>query len=91
MTQEEIAHIPDGVYRLFWNAWPGCNAGQSVAAVGTDSQGKRWFAPANWVTGIPCFEWHKVRAISPICAQTYGTLHKEGEREREILNAQQPI
>lgn len=34
-----------GLYEVTW-----LDGGKSVAAIGMDSQGKRWFAPTNWVS-----------------------------------------
>ena len=41
----------------------------SVAAVGSDSAGRRWYAPTNWITGIPCFDWSKVDRVELVMTQ----------------------
>jgi len=51
--------LPHGLYRIIWTG-----GSYSLAAVGSDSAGRRWFAPCNWVSGMPCFDWSVVeRAI----------------------------
>jgi len=44
MTREAVQKLPLGVYRIFWKS-----GGSSLAAVGNDYAGKRWFAPVNWI------------------------------------------
>lgn len=60
MTVEEANSLPVGVYRLYWDG-----GGSSVASVGCDARGKRWYAPANWVT-VPWFDWSKVASVEMI-------------------------
>lgn len=63
MTEKQAQELPVGVYRLYW-----VGGDWSVAAVGQDSQGNAWFAPANWVT-VPWFDWSIVQSVEPIAWQ----------------------
>ncbi len=45
-----------GVYRLWWKS-----GGWSFASVGQDREGRYWFAPSNWVSGVPCLDWSNIR------------------------------
>jgi hypothetical protein len=45
MTPNQVAKLEYGVYRLHWK-----EGGSSLAAVGGDEAGWRWYAPCNWVT-----------------------------------------
>lgn len=51
----DLRTIPPGLYRLHWRA-----GGSDLAAVGRHSDGSRWFAPCDWVTGVVSTEWHLV-------------------------------
>jgi hypothetical protein len=44
MTKQAVQKLPLGLYRIFWKS-----GGSSLAAVGNDYAGKRWFAPVNWI------------------------------------------
>lgn len=44
MNQRSVQRLRDGIYRLWWK-----DGGSSLAAVGITTDGKRWFAPTNWV------------------------------------------
>lgn len=44
-----------GLYRLFW-----VTGGSSLAAVGINRQGDRWFAPVNWVSVSEESDWSEV-------------------------------
>lgn len=54
------ATLKNGVYRMFW-----VDGGLSVASVGRNTDGKAWFAPANWVSGI-CYNWSMVKHVELI-------------------------
>lgn len=45
MNKRSVQGLRDGIYRLWWK-----DGGSSLAAVGITSDGKRWFAPTNWVS-----------------------------------------
>lgn len=69
MTKEDFNDLPHGVYRIFWKT-----GGQSVASVGSLSDGRRWLAPANWTSdidsGISTSEyWDEVRSVKLIATQ----------------------
>lgn len=53
--------IPHGLYNIYWKD----NGGVSLAAVGSDSSGKRWLAPTNWVSGST-FDWSRVSAVERV-------------------------
>lgn len=48
MKRAEVQKLPLGLYRLYWKA-----GGQSLACVGSLSNGDRWFACANWTSDTP--------------------------------------
>jgi hypothetical protein len=52
-----------GLYELTWK-----DGGTSLAAVGSDAYGRRWYAPTNWIT-VPCFDWDRVRSWKPISSE----------------------
>ncbi len=56
MTQREAKKLAHGLYVLEWK-----DGGYSLASVGSDSAGRRWFAPTNWVR-VPWFKWGAARA-----------------------------
>lgn len=47
-----------GLYRLTWK-----KGGSSLASVGQDGHGRRWFSASNWIGGMPCFDWSVVETI----------------------------
>lgn len=49
MTHEEARQLDLGLYLLFWKS----DGGVSLAAVGSLYDGRRWFAPTNWVAPRP--------------------------------------
>jgi len=51
MTKEEAQGVEHGLYRIHWK-----DGGTSLASVGSDASGRRWFAPTNWIT-VPWFDW----------------------------------
>src|SRR3990167_1150612 len=55
MTNDSAQQVPHGVHRLFW-----VEGGSSLASVGYDAAGNTWYAPANWISGLPGFDWSKV-------------------------------
>jgi hypothetical protein len=55
MTLKQAASIRHGLYELYWKG-----GGVSLAAVGSDAAGRRWYAPTNWISGVPCFDWRRV-------------------------------
>lgn len=54
MTPAEAQELRHGLYELLWD-----DGSVSVAAVGSDAAGNRWFAPSNWLT-VPSFKWEMV-------------------------------
>lgn len=44
MKMSEVQELKHGLYRVHWTT-----GGESLAAVGSDSRGKRWLAPTNWL------------------------------------------
>jgi len=62
MTPEQVAKLRHGLYRIFWTS-----GGDSLAAVGSDREGKRWLAPTNWVGGMGATDnWHEVERVDLI-------------------------
>lgn len=44
MTSNEAQKLQTGLYRVYWR-----KGGSSLAAVGTNRDGKRWLTPTSWV------------------------------------------
>jgi len=61
MNQRQIRKLGHGIYLLKWKS-----GGDSLASVGSDYTGRRWFAPTNWIAGIPCFDWWMVKDVEPM-------------------------
>jgi hypothetical protein len=61
MTKKDANKLDHGIYKLYWKD-PGLNNEHpfSYAAIGIDRQGKRWYAPINWVA-VPSYKWKWVR------------------------------
>lgn len=57
MTKREARQIGHGLFKLFWKS-----GGASLAAVGSDREGNRWFAPTNWIV-VPSFKWAMVKSF----------------------------
>lgn len=55
MTRVEAKKLRPGLYEIFWKS-----GGSSLAAVGRDRDGNAWFAPTNWVGGVPSTTWAKI-------------------------------
>lgn len=49
MTTKQVQQLNHGFYVIFWKK--SCGGGYSYAAVGSMSNGNRWMAPTNWVSG----------------------------------------
>lgn len=54
-------YLPLGLYELTWAD----DGGTSLAAVGTNALGERWYAPANWLT-VPSYDWTRVQSAKLI-------------------------
>jgi len=50
-------NLTHGLYTIYW-----MDGGASLAAVGSDSAGRRWYAPTNWISG-PSFNWAPVKRV----------------------------
>lgn len=48
MKSKEARNLKHGLYRIYWTEEAG--GGSSVAAVGSDHEGRRWMAPTNWTS-----------------------------------------
>lgn len=64
MKQPRAVDVPPGVYVIRWTS-----GGRAVGAIGYDHTGRPWFAPCNWVAGIPCYEWRRIKEVKPITLQ----------------------
>lgn len=60
MKEADLGNVEHGVYVLFWKS-----GGESLAAVGSDRSGKRWYAPTNWVS-VPSYNWRLVSKVEEI-------------------------
>lgn len=54
MTGEKVQKLNHGLYVLGWKT-----GGTSLASVGSNENGSRWFAPTNWIK-VPYFDWSEV-------------------------------
>ena len=63
-TPTKFANCQLGLYKIYWNS-----GGHSVASVGYDACGNRWFAPTNWVSGHS-YNWGGVKEIELIATQS---------------------
>ncbi len=64
MPKTAIPPYELGLYRLWWK-----DGGSSLASVGCDKSGNRWFAPTNWIE-VPSFDWKPVRKVTLIKTKT---------------------
>lgn len=60
MTRREVEKLNHGLYRLHWK-----EGGCSLASVGSNERGDRWYAATNWTT-VPWFDWTKVQRVVPV-------------------------
>ena len=60
MTKAEVQTVDHGLYVIFWK-----DGGSSLASVGSNAAGRRWFAPTNWVS-TPWFDWRKILRVRRI-------------------------
>jgi hypothetical protein len=75
MTKEQVALLPNGLYRIHWKEKHG--GGTSLAAVGILHSGERWLAPTNWTckdgdnpTGYGRKTWKAVEKAELLYAKT---------------------
>ena len=60
MNQKEVSRLGLNLYELHWK-----EGGYSLASVGQDANGKKWYAPVNWVN-VPGYDWKKVKSVKKI-------------------------
>lgn len=70
MRQSDAKKLGHGVYRIYWK-----EGGCSLAAVGSDHRGDRWYAPTNWVSG-PSFRWTPVERVEAIVIDEVAALRE---------------
>jgi len=58
VTRAQVKDLELGFYRLYWK-----DGGDSLAAVGQDAHGQKWFAPTNWIV-VPSSDWASVERVS---------------------------
>jgi len=63
MKPEDVRGLDHGLYIIIWKS-----GGSSLAAVGSDWKGDRWFAATNWVDKEVCFDWERVDSVRGIMA-----------------------
>ena len=72
MKKAEYQKLDHGLYRINWKT-----GGFSLASVGSDHSGTRWYAPTNWVgfaphkNNCPCTDWRPVASVELLFTQTY--------------------
>lgn len=60
MSKAQAKKLQHGIYRIFWKT-----GGSSLASVGSDREGNRWFAATNWISGN-CIDWRPVLRVERI-------------------------
>ena len=82
MKRSKIQELPHGLYLVYWKS-----GGQSLAAVGSMSDGTRWLAPCNWIipTTIETVEeaWKLVKSMTLVCAAGDCLTLNVAERKRK--------
>ena len=65
MKKKKVQQLKHGLYILYWKT-----GGSSDAAVGSLSDGSRWFAPINWTSkyanGIACTRWKIEKKVQKV-------------------------
>lgn len=69
MDKPDAQQVLHGLYVIYWKESAG--GGSSLAAVGSDSAGRRWFAATNWISG-PSFDWKPVDHVELVRLGKYG-------------------
>jgi hypothetical protein len=65
MNPEDVLKLKHGLYRVFWK--PENGGGSSLAAIGSNFNGKRWIAPTNWIRVNDTHDsWHLVDRVELI-------------------------
>lgn len=62
MSPGEVGQIRHGIYRIYWKG----DTRSSLAAVGSNAAGDRWYAPTNWIAGVPCYDWSIVDRVEKL-------------------------
>jgi len=71
MTKEEVQKLQHGVYRIYWKLTDSKYPPYSLAAVGSDLTGNRWFSPCNWVTSKVSQDWLSIDRVELIEEMNY--------------------
>lgn len=66
MKKEDVKKLNHGLYIIKWKKKNG--GGTSLASVGSTSNGDRWLAPCNWVSGSTSDSeiWDKIKKVKLI-------------------------
>jgi hypothetical protein len=57
MENRKVRKLQHGLYLILWDD----GGPYSLASVGSDAKGNRWFAPTNWIE-VPSFDWKQVKS-----------------------------
>ena len=73
MKKAEVQKLHHGLYRIHWK-----HGEESLAAVGSMSNGDRWMAPINWITpGTDAIKyWHMVEKVEVLFRYARDTREK---------------
>lgn len=63
MDKVQVGAVDHGLYVIHWKKEHG--GGTSLASVGSDAGGRRWFAATNWIE-VPSFDWSAVDWLEPV-------------------------
>ena len=67
MKKKKTQKLDHGLYRIFWKKKYGGK--MSLAAVGSTTNGTRWFAPCNWVSTdhvhpqVVSTDWSRIKRV----------------------------
>lgn len=90
MDKVDAQQVPHGLYVIHWKKSEG--GGSSIASVGSDSKGRRWFAPTNWLT-VPSFDWKAVDHVELVCSPDCRSDYRPPQKEQpeDVLVAARKI
>jgi len=79
MNRNKVQQLKHGVYRIYWK---GCK-NYSVASIGSTSDGSRWLAPANWISGHSSEEdtWDRIDHVELIEEAKYDQEEKTKKKK----------
>lgn len=65
MTKREAKKLQHGIYRIHWKM-----GGSSLASLGSKSNGDKWIAATNWISGSNSNCWRFVDKVEFLMSDT---------------------